>query len=751
MDYQCLCNCQECTLKGNKVVLPYVPLDPIAKVLLVGQAPGKTELVTGIPFTGPAGKMLYACLMGAGLDKRRLYITNLVSCKPPEDKKGNDLPPTPREIMNCNPRLRQEILDIKPTIIVALGGPALYELTGQDKIQTARGGMYPLRDKYQYDCSVLAVLHPSYVMRQRQWVETTIKDLKEVGKFLLNGAPPKEQDYEFLVDPPLPMLEEYLSRPGILAFDTETTGLNTRLDQVIGMSFSNSYTSAAAILLVPDDPRAALVKRVLEDPSILKATQNGSFDCAILHSSLGIDVQGMSYDTRLAEQLMNSDMPTTLDHLRAVYTKIKPYKPSKSEMKTITHWGKQRMLEYANWDAVCTYQVMVEQKKVLTDGQLHLLETLLLPLVPALNSMSEKGVLVDINYLAGRYAANIPRLKSLEEDIQQRLGINPHSPKQVKELFQLSASDRPTLEYYIERGDPRAENMQLVLECRDLKKESGTYLKGLFDRLEDGYVHTSYLPDGTGTGRLSSRDPNLQNIPKHLRRLYIAEPGCYLVSGDYKQLELWVGSVIAPCEILHQDLLNGVDVHSLVAAEIKDYVPERLQEKLRIVAKTIVFGTFYGRGARSIAIQFGCTVQQAEEWQRICFAKYPGLTKYVKDRYADYETSKVVTTPWGRHRVVSSPTQAFNTPVQSSASDVTLSTLVEMYRQGFDLRLTVHDEIVFQCPKELLDAQTIKARSVFERPIPQLKGNCFPAEFKYGENWFEMTKWEAPERRVPRY
>jgi DNA polymerase I len=751
MDYTCLCNCQECSLTGNKV-LPYIPLDPVARVLLVGQAPGKTEIVTGAPFTGPAGKMLYACLKGAGLDKRRLFITNLVLCKPPEDKKGNDLAPTPREIMNCNKRLQQEILDVKPTLIVALGGPALYELTGQEGIQSARGGLYELREKYQHKCPVLAVLHPSYVMRQRQWVETTIKDLSEINRILINGAPPKETEYEFLVDPSYHELAEYLSRPGMLAFDTETTGLNTRLDKVIGMSFSNSYTSAAAILLQENDPRLALVKEVLENADIKKATQNGSYDCAILHSSLSIDVAGMQYDTRLAEQLMNSDMPTSLDHLRAVYTKIKPYKPTKSEMKTIAHWGKERMLQYANWDAVCTYQVMIEQKKVMTPGQLHLLETLLIPLVPALNSMSLKGVLIDINQLAGMYANNIPKLKALEEDIQTRIGINPHSPKQVKDHFQLDSSDRRTLEYYIERGDSRAPDMQLVLDCRDLKKESGTYLKGLYDRLEDNYIHTSYLPDGTGTGRLSSRNPNLQNIPKHLRRLYVAEDGCYLVSGDYKQLELWVGSVLAPCSALHAALQDGVDVHSLIANEMKAFVPERLHHKIRIIAKTVVFGTFYGRGARSIAIEHGCTVQQAEEWQRICFSNYPGLVKYVKDRYNDYETTKVVTTPWGRHRVVSSPTQAFNTPVQSSASDITMSTLVEMYQQGFDLRLTVHDEIVFQCAKEKLDIYTVQAKGIFERPIPQLGNNSFPAEFKYGENWFEMTKWEAPATRcVPRY
>ena len=751
MDYSCLCNCAECTLTGRTHVLPYEPMDPIGRVLIVGQAPGKTEVITGVPFTGGAGKMLYACMKGAGVDKRRVWITNLVLCKPDEDKRGNDLPPTPREIMNCNARLRQEILDIKPVLIVALGGPALYELAGQDGILSARGGIYELRDKYQHKCPVLAVLHPSFVMKQRQWVETTIKDLGEINNILMGNTPLKDTEYEFLIDPTYQELDEYLHRTQLLAVDTETTGLNVRLDKVIGMSFSNSSSSAAAILLQAGDPRLALVREVLEDESIKKSMQNGSFDKPILMNSLQIDMQGYIYDTRLAEQMMNPDMPTSLDHLRAVYTKIKPYKPPKKEMKTIMHWGKEKMLTYAAWDAVTTYQVMAEQKKILLPKQLHLLETLLIPLVSVLNKMSQKGVLIDINLLAGMYATNIPKLTALEKDIKERLGINPHSPKQVKEFLQTDSSDRKTLEYYIQRGDGRANDMQLLLDCRDLKKESGTYLKGLYDRLEENYVHTEYFPDGTGTGRLSSKNPNLQNIPKHIRRLYIAEPGYYLISGDYRQLELWVGSILAPCDMLRADLMAGVDVHSIVAEEMKDYIPERLKPKARLMAKTVVFGTFYGRGARSIAIEYGCTISQAEEWQRICFGRYPGLIKYVRDRYNDYMTSKVVTTPWGRHRVVSSPTQAFNTPVQSSASDVTLSSLVELDRLGFDIRLTVHDEIVTVCRKEDLNEHTQAVKEIMERPIKQLDNNCFPTEFKYGENWFEMEKWIEPnDRRIPR-
>lgn len=741
MDFSNLSKCEVCSLKGIKV-FPYLPIDPLNRILIIGQAPGDTEIVTKSPFVGSAGKMLYACLKGAGVDKRRVFQTNLVLCHPGKDKKGNDLPPSPRDIYNCHLRLKAEIQEIKPDIIVSLGNVATYELTGKEGIQSLRGGIYPLREAFEYKCSVLACLHPSFVMRQRQWVEIAIKDFQEISKVLM-GTTTEEKEYNFLYDPQYGELERYLyQNNNLLAFDSETTGLNVRKDKVIGMSFSNEYNSSAAILLTDNDPRLVLIKTVLEDESIKKVTQNGSYDCEIIFNSLGITVKGLQYDTRLAEQMMNPDLPTSLDHLRVVYTRIKPYKPHKKEMEQIAHWGKERMLLYANWDAVTTNQVMYEQKKIITPGQLNLLENLLIPLVPALNKMERKGVKVDINLLAGMFAQNLPKLKALEDDIHTRMGINPHSPKQVSEYFHIDGADKVLLNYYITRDDPRAEEMRLILEARDLKKQNSTYLKGLWDRLEDGYIHTQYLPDGTGTGRLSSRNPNLQNQPKPIRVLFTADtPQHYLVSADYRQLELWVGSILAPCPTLFNDLKMGVDVHNRVAMEMKPYVKESMQHRLRLLAKAVVFGTFYGRSARSIAIEHGCQVKEAEDWQRICFSSYPGLLKYIKDRFYDYNTTKVVTTPWGRHRVISTPTQAFNTPVQSSASDVTMSTLVEMDRAGFDLRLTVHDEIVFQCLEGELEEQIKKAKSIFERPIQQLNNTSFPVEFKFGKNWYEMEKF----------
>lgn len=733
-------NCEECTLDGIRVP-PYIPLEPVYDLMIVGQAPGKTEVTTKQPFTGDAGKMLYALLREAMLDKRNLYLTNLVMCKPPTDTKGNDKEPSPREILNCFPRLYEEIQQQKPKLLVALGNPAMYALTGHDGIQSAHGKFFKLLPKYDHDAWVLCCFHPSFVMRQRQWIQIAVKDLKQIHDFYIHGAPVSESP-TFIMDPSYSELHAYLfkdTKGKIIAFDTETTGLNTRLDSVLGFSFSRDDMSACAIYLKPSDNRIVLIDEWLSNGEYLKCTQNGSFDCEILFNNLGISVNGLKFDTRLAEQLLHSDMPTNLDHLRATYTDIEPYKPTKKEMKDVASWGKERMLTYACWDALTTYRVMLKQKKLLTPEQVNLLDTHLIPLTFVINKMVRKGILVNVNTLAGMYAQHYPRMKELRNKVINTYGISPTSPKQITAYLKLNDASRDTLEYYIRRGDPRSEAMQDILNARNEIKICSTYLKGLYDQLEDGYAHTDLKLDGTGTGRLSSSKPALQNTPKWLRVVYEAEPGHYLLAGDYNQLELWVGSILAPCEALQRDLQAGVDVHSLVAEEIKPYVNQRLLNQLRLTAKTIVFGTFYGRTARSIAVTFGVSVAEAEKWQSICFTRYPGLKKYIQDRQNDFNTKGYVTTPWGRLRYVNQVTQAFNTPVQSSASDVTLSTMLVLDHMGYDLRLNVHDEIVLQVKREDLYRDYVHIKSVFQRPISVLNNTCFPASFKYGENWYDMT------------
>ena len=629
-------NCELCTL--DRVKCPsYFPFTEQYPLLFIGQAPGKTELITGQPFTGPAGKMLFSICKEAGLVKREIAQANLVQCKPPDDGKGNDRQPTPLEIECCESQLKEAIWSVKPELIVSFGTPATKELTGKGPISSLHGSFHPLLPKWEYECQVLCCYHPSFVRRQRQQIPVAIKDLRLVNTFFIQGIKVKKE-VDFLLDPSRGELINYLEkgRGKITDWDTETTGLNKRKDRVIGMSFSVDAMSACAVYFVEEDDRLPLIKEWLQDEDFKKSTQNGSYDFEITNSSLSVEPKGWAFDTKLAEQLLNSDLPKDLDHLRAMYTTMEPYKPSKKEVKDIQYWGKDKMLLYAAKDALCTGLVRRGQEPLLSEVQHKIMQEILLPVSLTLNHMERRGMKVDVNTLAIMYGNVIPQIEALTEEIQSELGVNPNSPKQVTACFNLKSSDREALEELIAKGHPQEEMIKKILECRDLSKGASTFLRGVYERLEEGYIHTEYNPSGTGTGRLSSKNPNLQNVQKKFRVIYVPEKGHVILTGDYKQLELWVGGYLAPGDSLLTFLRGGGDIHDQVLLEIKDYIPERLLWNARNVAKTVVFGTFYGRGARSIVIYFGVSISTAEEWQNGLFKIAPDLRGYIEERTLDF-------------------------------------------------------------------------------------------------------------------
>jgi len=326
-------NCEQCPLKG----LSYVPwqyppeygMEIQWPVLFVGQAPGGTEGITKVPFTGSAGKMFWRLLKEAGLNKKQLCITHLVSCPPPRDRL-----PTKFEIDLCSSRLKEEILFLRPELIIALGGQALEALTGEKGVQKLRGTYFPLATQWEFSCPVLTCLHPSFVMRQRQFIPGAIKDLTQVQTFFLQGIVEEEKPH-FLLEPSISELQDYLSRSQeYTAFDLETTGLNPRKDKTLGISFCNSPMSAIGCSLSENDPRREVIATFLQDKKTLKCTQNGLFDLAFL-SQRGIEVEGLSFDTHVAEKLLASDLPADLQTLRHKYTNIGVYKPSYKVMQSL--------------------------------------------------------------------------------------------------------------------------------------------------------------------------------------------------------------------------------------------------------------------------------------------------------------------------------------------------------------------------------------------------------------------------------
>ena len=742
--------CDTCSLDQNKVPT-FIPPTSQYPFLFVGEAPGGTEVITKIPFTGSAGRMLFSLMKSAGLFKNRFAFTNTVLCRPPNNRN-----PSIMEQLACFSRLKNDIRSIKPDLIIALGNAAVEALTSQSGIKRIRGSYQTLMDKFEYDCPVYCCLHPSYVMRDRDWIKIAIRDLKKLHDFIMYGLP-KEIEYDFRYEPEPHELQEYLDEAIWIAFDTETTGLNKRHDDVIGMSFAADNHSAMAFDLIPNDPRLPVIKAYLENPKSKIVMQNGSFDIEMMKQSCGIHVpiEAIAFDTRLAEQMLNPDLPSGLDQLRGMYTDMAPYKPDRKSKGQIAKWSSEERAEYAAKDAVCTRQVATEQIKILDRRQTELMNNLLLPVVPVLNQMERRGVAVNRDLLAVCYADLQPKLELLSKKIENECGINPNSPVQIRKYFELKNADKTTLQREIDRGHPKADLIQAIMEWRGLEKFAGTFLVGLFRRLElheDNklwYVHTSYFIEGTGTGRLSSRNPNLQNIVEDYRVLYIAEPGMVFISGDYAQLELRSGGVIAKCQKLLDDLDAGVDIHEKFRKKIQPYLDQAVgirgtsivgKQRPRVVAKVVVFGTFYGASPHSFARSFGVPVHIAKAWQDELFSEYPEIHQYIQDRIREVETTGMVRTPWGRVRYVDNPRQGINTPIQSSASDVTLDTLLKLYRSDIDVRLTIHDDLIFQAPEDDYMDIARQAKEIYERPIPQMGGYSFKADFKVGKNWGEMEK-----------
>jgi len=730
-------SCDECPLNGSPQV-PWQLIDnPQYPVLFVGQNPGEIEVITKIPFTGPAGKMCFRLLIEAGLDKRNLSFTNLISCATPDNRE-----PTKQEIECCKERLKGEILFLKPELIIALGAPTTLALTGIDeKIGKIRGNYYPLDQYFEHDCQVLVCYHPSFIMRRREFIDEAVKDFKRIIEFFHPTIEVTSEEPQFSLDPDLTFLERYLNQEKeMTTFDLETTGLNPRKDEVLGISFCNCPDDAVACYLYKGDPRWRVVKDFLTDESKKKCTQNGLFDLSFLDQA-DIKVEGLSFDTHLAQKMLNPDLPADLNFLRQQFTDIRPYKPSDKEMRKTQFMSKDQLLTMGCWDALTTFRVMREEKKVLSKKEMNLINSLLLPLVPCLNSMERKGILVDVNTLAGLYGQMSPLRDELLKEFEP-IGLNPASPVQICKHFGLKNSQEGTLSYLIKRQALHWEWYEKILEFRKYEKSMGTYLKGVFDRLEDGRIHTKFK-FGTGTGRLSSEDPNLQNVPEPLRVIYVPDDEDHLFASlDFKQLELRVLGVVAKVQSLLDSLARGEDPHEELRKIIYSEGRETITpfERQRLIAKAALFGTVYGRTKRSLGIEFGVSDETAAGWQQICVYRYPEVLNYWRETERLLSSQGYVETPFGRKRYNLDKRQGYNTPIQGTAGDINNTVLLKLFRKGFDVRLTVHDENVLQVSKKSFKEEVMEAVRLAEEPFAELDGHSFPVKPKVGPNWRDLKK-----------
>ncbi len=601
-------------------------------------------------------------------------------------------------------------------------------------------------------------------------------------------TPAPERAYETILDEKrFETLLEELKKAGEFALDMETTSLNAVAAEAVGISFSFRQGEACYLpvghryLGVPEQlDREMVFKRlrpVLEDPKVKKIGHNIKYDLIVLHGE-GVNLDGIAFDTMIASYLLDpSRRGHGLDDLarELLGHKTLTYKEvvgTASKEIGFDEVEIDRATEYAAEDSDVTFRLAANLRPKLTKETLELFETLEMPLMEVLAEMEMNGVFIDTDHLKSLSRTLAQDMKKHEIDIFKSAGeeFNINSPKQLSvilfEKLKLPALKKTKTGYstdvsVLEELALQHELPEKILSYRQLGKLKSTYVDALPLEIckKTGRVHTSFNQTVAATGRLSSSDPNLQNIPirsplgKEIRRAFIAEGDGRLLSADYSQIELRILAHLSGDEALSAAFKKGEDIHTRTAAEIFGTSIDRVDENTRRMAKAVNFGIVYGLSAFGLSRQLKIPPREAKEFIDQYFALYRRVKTYMEETIEKARQLGYTTTLMNRRRYLPDLTSknrqvreaaervAINSPIQGSAADLIKVAMIRLSRQikkkklGSRMILQVHDELVFECPqkeKETMLALVKKEmEGVYPFNVPLL------VDIGWGSNWKE--------------
>ena len=602
-------------------------------------------------------------------------------------------------------------------------------------------------------------------------------------------------------------------RTGLVAVDTETTSLDQSRAELVGISLSTeagracyipvghtnpTETEKGTLLAATDDTTSdpepfqiplekalEVLRPLLADPSILKVGHNIKYDMVVL-SRYGIPVTPVDDTMLLSYVLEGGSHGHGMDELAELYlghTTIK-YKEVTGTGKAQVTFDKvplDQALTYAAEDADVTRKLhLLLKPRLITERMTTVYETIERPLISVLAGMEAEGIKVDLAQLKRLNAEFSQRLGELELTIHQLAGhpFNVGSPKQLGEIlfeemgfeggqkgkagsYTTSAS---VLEFLAAQGHPLPAK---VLEWRHLDKLKSTYTQALIEQIhpQTKRVHTSYAMASASTGRLSSTDPNLQNIPirteegRKIRQAFVAEPGRTLLSLDYSQIELRLLAHTADIRVLKQAFKEGQDIHTLTASQVFGIPPEQLDPSIRRKAKAINFGIIYGISAFGLARQLGVEQSEAAAYMKAYFERYPGIQDYMERTKQFCREHGYVQTLFGRRCHVpgihdKNPARrnfaeraAINAPLQGSAADILKRAMIRVppaleqqdLSKKAHMLLTVHDELIFEVDNEVLDQTAGVVKKVMESAtLPKLQLSVpLTVDIGKGKSWAE--------------
>jgi len=734
---------------------------PTARIVVIGEAPGAQEDKELRPFVGGAGTILRYLLNSVGIDRRDVYITNVLKYRPPK----NDI--TCPEAQNALPAFRQALLKelshLRPTVIVPMGNTALEALGFNYKITNARGAIFS-----SDIAKVIPTFHPAYIMRQQQEYYTAHQDWQKIARHATGGAVVAYRE-EFNTKPTIQDLELFAvnikerTKNGTrvrLALDLETyfieeSPLFTPI-KLVGMAMSESnalvipFITQSGEMYWDTDEKAIraiqAIASILENPFVTIMVHNALFDILVLMNH-GFTVNAMIYDTMIAHYLIYHPARHALEYLVSIYTDYQPWKlehgNSDAEFRT-----------YNARDCVVLHMIYKRLDQSITDnGVRFVFNNLMNTIVPTCQMMLN-GIHIDQDRYNEVRKNLEDSLFSIAEKIRRDTGVldlNIDSPKQLGDLLfkkmklksgmKTDKGAQSTNEATLNRLSlryPENETINDILEYRNKSTQYKMFIKNLVIH-EDGRVHTEFKLTGVVTGRYASRNPNMQNLPARkdesgsIRGMYTAPPGRTIVQLDYSQVELMIFAVMANDEIWLDAFASGKDVHALNAEALIGYY----DPKYRTFTKNFIYGFIYGsEGGEVERMAPKELIQQLSitTMMQNLSKTHPWLFSYRDEIASSIDTNHYVKNAFGRKRYfIGTPTKAdyrsgFNFPIQSTAADIMhikTPEIIRALKPSDKLILQLHDAYYIETDINSKDRVATVVKSIMEEPVHTPTGRTF--------------------------
>ncbi|MBI33778.1 MAG: DNA polymerase I [Flavobacteriales bacterium] len=590
-------------------------------------------------------------------------------------------------------------------------------------------------------------------------------------------------DYRLIEsDSEISELIDMLEQQSSVCFDTETTGLNALTAEIVGLSFSWEAHKGFYVYINSGDEQRVLdlFKPFFRNEKIMKVAQNIKYDINVL-LKYGVEVKGKLFDTMLAHYLLQPDMSHSMNFLSETYLNYRPIsiesligKKGKNQ-KTMREVDKSELLKYAAEDADVTWQLMLKLNPLLDQKEVRtLFEDIEMPLVPVLSAMENNGVSLNTETLKELSVDLDFEIQKLEKMVFEQAGevFNLSSPKQLGVVLfenmkidvkakKTKSGQYSTSEETLQKLAGKHPIIDNILEFRQLKKLKSTYVDALPELINQSThkIHTTYSQAVAATGRLSSVNPNLQNIPiktekgRKVREAFIPSYGNELYAADYSQVELRLMAEMSGDENMVEAFKNGNDIHTATASKVFNVPMNEVDRVMRNKAKMVNFGIIYGISAFGLSQRLNIKRKEAKELIEGYFLNYPGIKKFMEDSVSLAKEKGYVETIFKRKRFLKdinsknavvrgyAERNAINAPIQGSAADIIKVAMINIHKEIVEnnleskMILQVHDELVFDvAPSEKDKIEKIaleQMRNAVRTSVP------LEVEGAFGSNWLE--------------